>query len=113
MHYHDVGSAQKGVVCKNAYPLQRSVKFLSILKFRRYTTFLPSSHLSSVSMQFMPRNNGVERSDQHGSYNTIIIPLLLLGIHKCARSMNVPVLEIIIDREALVNVGNVHGIGSG
>ena len=64
-------------------------------------------------MQFMPRNNGVERSDQHGSYNTIIIPLLLLGIHKCARSMNVPILEIIIDREALVNVGNVHGIGSG
>ena len=108
MHYHDVGSAQKGAVCKNAYPTAEKCKILSILKFRRYTTFLPSSHLSSVSMQFMPRNNEVERSDQHGSYNTITISsILLLGIHKCARSMNVPVLDIIIDRGALVNVGNV------
>ena len=87
-------------------PLQRSVKCLSIPKFRRYTTFLPSSHLPHVSMQFMPRYNGVERSDQHGSCYTITItPLLLLG--KPARSMDVPVLDIIIDRGALVNVGNV------
>ena len=56
----------------------------------------------------MPRNNGGERSDQHGSCYTITItPILLLGIHKCARSMNVPVLDIIIDHGALVNVGNV------
>ena len=96
-----------GVVCKNTYPTAEKCKSLSILKFRRYTTFLPSSHLPYVSMQFRPRNNGVQRSDQYGGCNTIIFLILLLGIRKPARSMNVPVLDIIIDRGAPVNVGNV------